>query len=97
MSITDLHSEETKAKAIATRKERARMINKRTLENRRREPGEIPSMKCAIQNNCRECLGWDAGGCGSLSQAIRECCSPKCWFYPWRNGVLDVGQDQPVE
>ena len=20
---------------------------------------------------------------------IRECCSPKCWLYPWRNGRLD--------
>jgi len=95
MTIEDLHSEESKAKAAATRKERARMINMRRLVKRRREPGETPSMKCATQNFCRECMGWDAAESGSLAQAIRECSAAECWLYPWRTGKLDVETYEP--
>jgi len=64
-------------------------INCRTLERRRRRLHEIPTKAVAIRNFCRECLGFDSGGEGSLQAAIAKCPAYECWLYPWRNGKLD--------
>lgn len=65
-----------------------------TLHRRRREPGEVVTRSASIQNHCRECLGWDSGGAGTLAEAVRDCCSPGCWLWPWRNGPLDPAAQQ---
>lgn len=59
------------------------------LYNRRRQPGEVPTPATAIQNQCRECMGWDADGCGTLTNAIRQCSATECWLWPWRVRGLD--------
>jgi hypothetical protein len=59
------------------------------LYNRRRLPGEVVTRSAAIQNFCRECLGWNSGGLGSLAENIRSCDCQECWLWPWRNGGLD--------
>lgn len=62
--------------------------------DRRREPGELISRSAAIRNHCRECVGWHAGGLGSVAAAIRECPAVECWLWPWRNGPM--GRERQV-
>jgi len=90
MKTKGMHTEEARAKAQQTRNISATRINMRRLVKRRREPNEVPTMKYAIQNFCRECLGWDPGESGSVAQAVRDCQVAECWLHPWRDGSLDL-------
>lgn len=65
------------------------------VTRRRRHPGEVVTRSASIRNFCRECLGWDAAGCGSLAAAVAECSARECWLWPWRNGAIEV--DDVVE
>lgn len=63
---------------------------------RRRLPGEVVTRSAAIRNFCRECLGWDPAGAGSMAEAVRRCTTEECWLHQWRNGPLD-NSDLEVE
>ena len=76
-------------KAREARRQQGNRINVRTIVHRRREPGEIASRKHSIQNFCRECLGWDPDGFGSVAENVRNCVGERCWLYPYRTGKLD--------
>ena len=74
------------------RKERARksgLINCKVLHRRRRKPREIPNLKTAIQNHCRECMGFTADDMPSLKACVEACTAYECWLHPWRTGALD--------
>lgn len=63
--------------------------NVRGIHMRRKEPGEVSSRSDAIKNFCRECLGWDSGGCGSMAAAVKACNVRCCWLHPYRMGAVD--------
>lgn len=63
------------------------------IKHRRREPGEVVTRSAAIQAFCRECVGWDSDGCGSVAGNVRSCACEECWLHPWRNGKLDDGNE----
>jgi hypothetical protein len=88
-----LHTDEARTKAAEARKARAEKINFRRLVRRRRHPSEVPTLPYAVQNYCRECMGWDVGDSGSLPAAVFACTAPECWLYPWRNGKLTIEQE----
>jgi hypothetical protein len=46
------------SKAQATKAKKRGMINCRSLKRRRRKAGEVPDIKTAVQNHCRECMGF---------------------------------------
>ncbi len=88
--------DERKAAMLEERARVSAAINVRGPQRRRRrDPGDIPTMRAAIQSMCSECMGHgdDLGDVnnklGSIANQIRNCDSPKCWLYPWRNGKLD--------
>jgi hypothetical protein len=58
------------------------------VKHRRRHEGESVTRSAAIQAHCRECVGWDSGGLGSVAEAVRQCPSSGCWLWPYRNGAL---------
>lgn len=61
------------------------------VRRRRREPGEVPTLRVAIMSNCSECLGFgEDSGMGTVAQQVRDCEAVKCWLWPWRNGKLDA-------
>ena len=64
-------SPESRAKAIATKMRRSALINVKNLKTRRRKKGEYSTRNIAIQNFCRECVGFDADGMGSLAANVR--------------------------
>ncbi len=66
-----------------------RRTKSRTLHDRRRRPGEAPTLATAVQNHCRECCGWDSGGSGSTTGSVRDCEAVECWLWPWRTRGLD--------
>lgn len=68
----------------------ARRAKSRTLYDRRRRPGEVPTLATAVQNHCRECCGWDSGGSGSVTAAVRDCEAVECWLWPWRTRGFDA-------
>ena len=59
------------------------------LFKRRRLRGEVPTRLYAIQNQCRECVGFNSGGLGSIAENVRQCPATECWLWPWRNGNED--------
>lgn len=79
-----------RAKAVIRRKENSAKVNFRQLVNRRRRPDEIPSRKVAVENFCRECMGWESGYPGvRVKEGVRRCTATECWLYPWRVGPLE--------
>ena len=76
-------------KAKLQREKRKTLINCRLLKRRRRKPGEIPDPRTAIQNHCRECMGFTADDMPSLKACVEACTAYECWLHPWRVGVLD--------
>ncbi len=75
--------------AREARRQQGNRINLRKVVNRRRQPGEIPTRRITTQNFCRECMGWDSDGFGSIAANVRNCPCKECWNYPYRNGSLD--------
>ena len=67
----------------------AKLVNHRRLERRRRRSGEIPTQRFAIQNHCRECMGFTSDDMPSLRACVAACTAVECWVYPWRLGTLD--------
>lgn len=59
------------------------------VKHRRRQSGEVVTRSAAIQAHCRECVGWDSGGLGSVAEAVRQCGARACWLWPYRNGKVD--------
>ena len=59
------------------------------VKHRRRELGEVVTRSASIQAHCRECVGWDSGGLGSVAEAVRQCQARVCWLWPYRNGKVD--------
>lgn len=51
-----------------------------TVQNRRREPDELAIPEIAIQNHCRECMGFQPS-------LVEGCTAPACWLHPLRLGV----------
>ena len=80
---------ETQKRARVERERKAGLINCKILHRRRRCEGELPTPKMAIQNHCRECMGFSADDMPSLSAAVGACTAIECWLYPWRRGTLD--------
>ena len=80
---------------LPTRRKTPSPVTFKGLVNRRREPGEIPNRRQAIMNFCSECMGWDAGGFGSIRESVRQCTAKECWLYPYRAGSVtrDEGGD----
>ena len=66
-----------------------KLVYYQKLVRRRRRAGEIPTRKVAIQNHCRECMGFTADDMPSLMACVKACTAPECWLYPWRLGALD--------
>ena len=71
------------------RAENSKAINHTTLARERRKRGQIAGRTVAVQNFCRECMGFDPGDSGSLSGAVKNCTAHECWLWPWRSGPLD--------
>lgn len=84
-------TEESREKSRATKKRRSEAINVTTIPRRRREPGEVASRALAIRWFCYDCMGFDAGGVGSITENVRQCTAPACPLFPWRNGKLEIG------
>ena len=80
---------ETQEKARVERGRLAKLVNCRSLKRRRRKAGEIPDARTAIQNFCRECMGWSGDDMPSLKAKVKDCTAYECWLHPWRLGVLD--------
>ena len=59
------------------------------LVKRRRHPGEVATRRYALQNFCRECVGFNSGGLGSITENVRQCPATECWLWPWRAGSID--------
>lgn len=59
------------------------------VKHRRRRSGEVVTRSASIQAHCRECVGWDSGGLGSVAEAVRRCQARECWLWVYRNGRLD--------
>lgn len=76
-------------KAVESRKRISGMINCRKLKRRRRKPGEVATRTVAIQNMCRECMGFTADDMPSLAATVKACTAYECWLWPWRNGKID--------
>ena len=49
------------------------------IVNRRRQEGEIPTLRVAVRNFCLECVGYSA-------KEVELCTDPECWLFPWRFG-----------
>ena len=88
-TLTDAHRVENRATESRHRVPRDKASRLPTyIRHRRRKPKEVVTRSAAIQAHCRECMGWDSGGLGSVAEAVRVCTAPECWLYPWRNGKL---------
>jgi hypothetical protein len=77
------------SKAQATKAKKRGMINCRSLKRRRRKAGEVPDIKTAVQNHCRECMGFTADDMPSLRAAVDACTAFECWLWCYRLGSLD--------
>ena len=55
------------------------MAQFKTIVSRRRKEHEIPTLRVAVQNFCRECMGFQPS-------LIEGCSDPQCWLFPWRLG-----------
>jgi hypothetical protein len=66
------------------------MINVDSVPREDRQIGQIASRKDSIMWFCRSCMGYDAGGLGSVAANVRACPAYHCPLWPWRNGSLDV-------
>ena len=86
-----LMDKESQAAALETKRKVSAAINCRSKGmKRRRHPDEVPDIRTAVVNNCRECMGYEPGaGEGSLANVVRGCTAETCWMWPWRTGKLD--------
>ncbi len=93
-TLTDADGVENRARELRHRvpRDRSRWLPT-YIRHRRRKPDEVVTRSAAIQAHCRECMGWDSGGLGSVAEAVRECTAPECWLYPWRNGKLSIEEE----
>lgn len=67
----------------------AALINVDSVPREDRQYGQIASRKDSIVWFCRSCMGYDAGGLGSVAGNVRACPAYHCPLWPWRNGSLD--------
>lgn len=67
----------------------AGLINVDSAPREDRQIGQIASRKNSIVWFCRSCMGYDAGGLGSVAANVRACPAYHCPLWPWRNGSLD--------
>lgn len=78
---------------VTSEKKRPRPPRRKNgIVSRRRKPGERMDRSFCIRNFCRECMGWESEGAGSMAEAIRACPAPECWLYTWRNGKEEVDE-----
>jgi hypothetical protein len=56
-----------------------------------------PSLKIAIENNCKECIYDGASGSGTWREQVSMCTSKECSFYdlrPLREGLKHEWQEE---
>jgi hypothetical protein len=80
---------ESLVKSKEIRRRVAALINVDSVPKKDREYGQIASRKDSIVWFCRSCMGYDAGGLGSVAANVRACPAYHCPLWPWRNGSLD--------
>lgn len=56
----------------------------KTLHDRHREPGELPSKVAAIHRQCRHCRGWEGDGRG-LAAEVDACPNATCSLWAFRS------------
>lgn len=88
-TVTGISGAEFLVSAREARGRVSQLINVDSVPREDRQTGQIASRKDSIVWFCRSCVGYDAGGMGSVAANVRACPAYHCPLWPWRNGTLD--------